>query len=100
MRIAFHDDNDLDFTLVIKDESKKDKVIECMEKGIDAWYGATDPEHYKGDAFTKEEVEGFYWEGYAEPTEILLKREGIEFELVEDEYNEDGERIADVIVCY
>lgn len=98
MKIAFHDDNDLDFTIEFMDESKKDKVIECMEKGISAWYRATDPENYEGDDFTIEEVEGFYWDGYAEPTETLLKREGIEFELVENEYANDGNLVADEIV--
>ena len=99
MRIAFTDSNDLDFTIVINDDSQKDKAIECMEKGIDAWYCAAHPETYDGDDFTSEEIEGFYWEGYAVPTLELLKREGIEHKLVEDEYDEEGNRIADEIVC-
>lgn len=98
MRIGYTDSNDCDFTIVISDDSQKDKAIECIEKGISAWYRATDPENYDGDDFTLEEVEGFYWEGYAEPTCQLLEREGIEYELVEDEYDEDGRRIVDEIV--
>lgn len=98
MKIGYVDSNDCDFTIVISDDSQKDKVIKCIEKGIGAWYCATNPEDYDDDAFTKEEVEGFYWNGYAEPTEALLKREGIEFELVENEYDDDGNLIADEIV--
>lgn len=98
MRIGYTDDNDCDFTIVISDDSQKDKVIECIEKGISAWYCATNPEDYDDDAFTKKEVEGFYWEGYAEPTCELLERAGIKYELVEDEYDEDGRRIVDEIV--
>ena len=98
MRIAYTDQNECDFTLVIKDESMADKVAECMEKGMEAWYAATRPEQYDGDAFTKEEVEGFYWEGYATPTCELLEKEGVEYELVADAYIDDGEIIADRIV--
>ena len=98
MRIAYTDQNDCDFTILIQDESLADKVVDCMLRGIDAWYCAAHPETYDGNDYTKEEVEGFYWEGYATPTCELLEREGIEYELVDDEYNEDGERIADRIV--
>lgn len=98
MRIGYTDSNDCDFTIVISDDNQKDKAIECMERGIDAWYCAAHPNTYDRDDFTREEVEGFYWDGYAEPTKELLKREGIEFELVDDEYDEDGHLIADEII--
>ena len=98
MRIGYTDGNDCDFTIVISDDSQRDKAIECIEKGISAWYSAIYPNEYEGDAFTKDEVKDFYWLGYAEPAEILLQREGIEFESVESEYDDAGNLIADVIV--
>ena len=98
MRIGYVDANDCNFTIVIKDNSKQDKAVECIKKGIEAWYAATDPGAYDGNEFTKDEVANFYWEGYAVPTCKLLEREGIEYELVDDEYYDDGRRVFDRLV--
>ncbi len=82
--------NDCSFAIKFADATQKEKVEECMSKGLAAWYAATDPEKYDGDYFTQEEVEGFYWSGYAEPTLELLKKHGIDGDVVDIEYDENG----------
>lgn len=98
MKIGYTDDNDCDFTIEIEDDTQQKKTVECIQKGIEAWYAATNPETYKGDDFSKEDIDGFYWEGYAVPTCILLDRAGIKYELVEDEYDDNGMRVVDMLV--
>lgn len=87
--------NDLDFCLVV-DEKDAELAKKCGEMGMLAWYCATHPEDWEdNEYFTKEDVESFYDLGYCEPTEILLKRYGIPYTIVNPEYNEKDEMIAD-----
>lgn len=98
MIIAITDSNEDNFAIRFNDPSKADIVADCMERGLGAWYAATDPESYEDDLFTKEDIEGFYDAGYAEPTMELLKRNGIEFECVDIEYDENNKIIADEVI--
>lgn len=82
--------NDCSFAIKIMDDTVKEKVKEFMEKGLSAWNCATHSEDYEEDLFTKEEIEGFYWSGYAEPTYELLERNDIKGERIDIEYDEDG----------
>lgn len=102
--------NDCSFSLKIADESSKetvDKVKKYMLEGLDAWYcAAHTPVDYEGTLFSCEEVANFYDLGYAEPTEILLGRDGIGYELVDmnessDEDDEDDCEVnADEVLYY
>lgn len=101
MIIAQIDDcNDCSFAIKFEDESAKETVKEFMKEGLAAWYAATNPEEYEGNSFSKEEVKGFYWEGYTEPTIELLEKKGIESECVDIEYDEHGSINADEVILY
>ena len=102
MVIAMIDtENDCSFAVKIANDAAKDKAEEYMQEGLRAWFCATDPESYDKDYFTKEEVEGFYWCGYAEPTSELLDKNGIEHEVIDIERDENGKVTnADVVFCY
>lgn len=95
MVIAYTDENECDFAIKIEDARRADEVEECMLKGIDAWYCATDPNKYEGDDFTNEEIESFYWSGYAEPTYELLAKKGIAYEAVDIGQVKNGEVTVD-----
>ena len=94
--------NDCSFAIKFTDESAKEKVEKYMQEGLKAWYCAAHvPVDYDGEYWTNEEVENFYWDGYAEPTMELLQREGIEAECVDIEYDDDENVInADLVVEY
>jgi hypothetical protein len=103
MIIAMIDNcNDCSFAIKIANEAAAEKTKEYMQEGLSAWYcAAHTPIDYEGEYFSKEEVESFYDAGYAEPTEELLTKNGIEFELVDIEYDEDGNVTnADEIITY
>lgn len=94
MVIAMIDNlNDCSFAIEFKDESQKEQVKKSMCVGLDAWYAAAHIDTYEGTEFTKEDVEGYYGAGYAEPTSDLLLKKGIEHKTIDIEYNEDGEVI-------
>ena len=98
--------NNCDFGILLEDAKDAPKAKEYGIAGLRAWYDATsDPEDIEGNEyFTSEEIEGFYGLGYAEPTEMLLRKEGIKFEIVDLQYEDDdeeyGEPICDDIVVY
>ncbi len=103
MVIALIDNcNDLNFAIKIANEADAEKTKKYMEEGLSAWYcAAHTPTDYEGECFSKEEVEDFYYLGYAEPAEFLLKKDGIEFETVDIEYDEDGNVTnADEVITY
>lgn len=102
MVIAMIDtENDCSFAIKIANDAAKEKVKEYMKEGLGAWFCATDPESYNKDHFTKEEVEGFYWCGYAAPTCELLDKNGIEHEVIDIEKDEDGNaKNADEVFYY
>lgn len=95
MIIGITDQNECDFAVKFEDASRAKEVEECMGKGLDAWYCATNPEYYDGTDFTKDEIEGFYWSGYTEPTSELLNRKGIKHEIIDFRYDE---HVADKII--
>ena len=102
MIIAITDSNDCDFAIKFADDAVKEKVEEYMREGLEAWYCAAHvPVDYEGKYWTNEDVNGFYGSGYAEPTIELLDRFGIEHELVDIVYDEDGNVAnADKVICY
>lgn len=90
MVIAICDSNNQSFAVKFDDDSVKEQVKTCMKEGLDVWYCAAHvPVDYEGSLFTKEEVEDFYDLGYAEPTEILLDRLGISYEIADIETDDD-----------
>ena len=94
MVIAMIDElNDCSFAVSFSDISVKEIIKTCMRLGLDAWYAAAHIDTYEGTEFTKEDVEGYYEAGYAEPTSDLLLKKGIEHKIIDIEYNEDGEVI-------
>ena len=93
--------SDCSFAISFPDISAKEKVKVYMLDGLSAWFSATDPDEYKGSLFTKEEIENYYWKGYAEPTTDLLNKEDIEHCLVDIELNENDEVInADEVIYF
>ena len=101
MIIAILDSNECNFAVKFNDESQKEKVIEYMKGGLDSWYGTSCDEIEDNKYFTAEEIEGFFQLGYAEPTEELLVRNGIEAEVIDVEYDDDGKVInADKVIWY
>ena len=94
--------NDCSFAIKFTNEAAKEKVEEYMREGLDAWYCAAHvPVDYNGKYWSKEDVEGFYWLGYAEPTCELLDRDGIEHEVIDIEYDEDENVVgADEVFYY
>ena len=94
MVIAMIDNfNDCSFAIEFKDKSQKEQIKKYMRVGLDAWMAATNVDTYEGTEFTKEDVEGYYGAGFAEPTSDLLLKKGIEHKTIDIEYNEDGEVI-------
>ena len=95
MTIAIVDQNECNFGIKFEDESLKEKVKEYMQEGLAIWYmAAHDPEEIEENKyFTKEEILAFYGSGYAEPTMELLTKDGIQFECIDLEYDDDGEVI-------
>lgn len=85
MTIAIYDSNDCNFAIRFSDESLKGKVIEYMKAGLEAWYSAAHEDYDDNKYFTKEEIGGFYWAGYAEPTCELLDRDNIKYEILDIE---------------
>jgi uncharacterized membrane protein len=78
-------------------EKDADLAMKCGVKGLDAWYCASHPEDWDDDdeCFSREDVDSFYDLGYAEPAEILLKKYGVEYTLLDPEYDENDEVICD-----
>ena len=81
--------NDCSFAIKFDDVSRKDEVKKYMQVGLNAWYSATNPEDYEGDYWDKDEIESFYWSGYAEPTLELLERFGIKGACLDIECDDD-----------
>ncbi len=94
--------NDCSFAIKFANEAERERVEDYMQEGLRAWFcAAHDPVDYNGKYWKNEDVERFYGAGYVEPTEELLNEAGIEFELVDIEYDED-ENIsnADGVIYY
>lgn len=90
--------NYCNFGILLEDAKDAPKAKEYGIAGLDAWYQATlDPEERDSKYFTAEDIEGFYDLGYAEPTEMLLENDGIEFKIVDLRYADDDEECADPI---
>lgn len=102
MILAMTDSNECNFAIRFANEAARDQVEEYMREGLEAWYCAAHvPVDYEGKYWTNEDVECFYGMGYAEPTIELLDRFGIEHELVDIEYDENGDIAnADEVICY
>ena len=100
MILGVFDSNDCDFAIKFDDVSKLDLVKELARAGLSAWYQAAHEDIEGDEYFTAEEIEGFYDSGYAEPTCELLDRYGIEYEIVDFEYDENGEAICDEAISY
>ena len=102
MVITIVDQNECNFAIKFANEAVKEQVKDYMKEGLKAWYCAANvPVDYEGKYWTNEDVKGFYGLGYAEPTIELLDRFGIEHELVDIEYDEDGNvKNADEVICY
>lgn len=92
------------FAINFADVSAKEKVKECMQKGLTAWFLAANPEaldEWNDDAWTKEEIENFYQAGYSEPTCELLNRYSIKHECIDVEFDKDDNVInADEVIYY
>lgn len=94
-------ENDCSFAIKFADEKAKEKVIEFMEKGLDAWYEAAHDNIEDDEYFTADEKESFYWVGYAEPTLELMKRNGIEGDCTDIEYDDNRNVVnADMVISY
>ena len=102
MILGVFDSNDCDFGIKFDDVSKLDLVKELARIGLSAWYQAAYKDIKGDEYFTAEEIEDFYWSGYAEPTCELLERYGIEHEIIHLEFDDDGECITkcDEIIEY
>lgn len=57
-----------------------------IKAGVDAWHQAANGD-YENKYFTVEEIESFYWAGYAEPASELLNRHRIRHKVLNPEYN-------------
>ena len=86
--------NDCNFAIKFNAVDKLDLVKKFMREGLATWYQATH-EDKTNEYFTEEEVEAFYESGYAEPTSELLDRYGIEHEIINLEYDDDGECVTE-----
>lgn len=84
------DQNDCDFAFIV-DEANAEEVQRLGKIGLEAWYAAAhdDVEDKILKYFSLEDIDNFYWAGYAEPAMELLDRAGIEYELVEKEEEND-----------
>lgn len=92
--------NDLNFSLRIDPKDLKE-TVDCVDKGMLAWYCATHPEDWEDDDdFSREDIESFYDLGYCEPTEMLLNKRGIQYELLDIEIDDDGEAVADKVYWF
>lgn len=96
MILGVLDSNDCDFGIKFEDADKLDLVKKLARDGLATWYQAAHiDEDEENEHFTKEEVEAFYGSDYAEPTSELLDRYGIEHEIINLEFNDDGECITE-----
>ncbi len=101
MTIALIDQtNDCSFAIEIYDASQIELAKELMSAGLSAWYEAAHENIEDDEYFTAEEKSAMYDDGYAEPALELLERYGIECKLIDLEYNEDEEPIADKAFAY
>ncbi len=98
MLIAYTDQNDCDFAVKFDDETKENEVRKAIQVGIDTWYEAAHTDIEGNEYFTKEEIEAFYESGYAEPTCEILDKLGIEYEIVDVEYNDNDEVVCDELM--
>ena len=98
MIVAYMDGNDCDFGVKVAEGTNVEMLKMLIKGGVEAWYAAADTPVEETDFFTAEEVEGFYYLGYAEPTSMLLTRCGIEHEIVDLEFDSEGNAICDEIV--
>lgn len=98
MVIAYTDQNDCDFAVGFQDESQADKVKEAIIAGINAWYEAAHKDVEPNEYWSEEEIRAMYGDGYAEPTCELLDRWGIKYNIIDVEYDDDGEVICDELI--
>lgn len=99
MLLAVVDQNDCDYGIILNDTSRLEEVKKLALAGHAAWYQATNDD-FENEYFDEETIESFYCVGYAEPAEELFKRNRIEYEIVDLEYDDDGEPICDDLVSY
>ena len=92
---VFDSCNDCDCGIRFEDVDKLDLVKKLAIDGLATWYAAAHEDIEANEYFTEEEIEGFYWSGYAEPTSELLDRYGIEHEIINLEFNDDNECITE-----
>ena len=81
--------NDCSFAVKFDDVSKLDLVKQFAVEGLSTWYEAANEDIEANEYFTKEEIEGFYESGYAEPTSELLDRYGIRHEIIDIKCDEN-----------
>jgi hypothetical protein len=97
--------NDCDFALKIDDQyrNKIKDIKEFCLAGLQAWYRSCHEDLTEEDTkyFSKEEIDSFWGCGYAEPSMELLKKNGIEAELTDCEYDEEeNELISPCDYCF
>lgn len=96
--------NDCDFCLRI-DDKYKDRIKEIGElavAGLSAWYSVSNDVISEEDKkyFSEEEIRNFYYLGYAEPSQILLSKHGIESKIEEMMYDRHRHVICDYLFNY
>ena len=89
------------FAIKFEDDTKKELVKTLMAEGFTAWNNASDPDIEPTEHFTIEEVASFYESGHTEPISELLDRFQIAHEVLDIEYDEEGNAVnIDVVVNY
>ena len=96
--------NDCDFCLRIDDKYKDriEQIGNFAVAGLSAWYCAAHDEISEEDKkyFSEEEIRDFYYLGYAEPSQILLSRYGIESKIEEMVYDRHRHVVCDYLFNY
>lgn len=101
MILAVVDNNESNFGIKLNDTTQLELVKKLAIAGLRTWYEAGyDRKIEANEYFDAETIENFYGSGYAEPTDELLTRYGIPHEIVDLEYDKNGEPICDECIVY
>ena len=79
-----------DMGFVVEVNERIEEAKELIKVGFEAWFAATD-DYKPNPYYTEEDLATWYDMGYAEPSVILLDRNGIPHSDVYTCFDEDGE---------
>lgn len=90
-------DSELRFIISFPNKADEEKGLRCCNEGVSAW---VNPEDIKDEPdnfphYTEEDIRTIECMGFCDPTEEILAEENIEYKMLTDCWDENGELLEE-----